>query len=111
MADAIERSVLGVALALVAATEVPAVFSVFVPSLYDVSDASKNNYDETCRWVRRGETNAFALSIAIGTSASLLSKSWLPLLGTLMISGFIVYHYEAALKTGDPAITEVRDDT
>lgn len=97
--------------AIITVAEVPSIFSVFLPSLYDINYAGKNDFEEATRWCRRGEVNALALSVTIGLAASMATKSWLPLMGSLAMSTFLLYHYESAMTETKPEVLgDVRND-
>lgn len=106
-----ERSAESVALTILTIAEVPNFWSGFLPSLFTIGHFSSDESSEAVYWIRRGEANALGLSITLGVGASLISKSWLPLLGTLAMSGFLMYQYEHALRHGaGNDITQQRDD-
>lgn len=106
-----ERSVESVGLTILTIAEVPNFWSGFLPSLFTIGHFSTDESAEACYWIRRGEVSALVLSVTLGVGASLISKSWMPLLGTLGMSAFLMYHYEHALRHGaGNDITNQRDD-
>ena len=105
------RNAEAIALAILTIAEVPNFYSGLLPSLFTIGHFSDNEDPETLYWIRRGEINALGLSIGLGVGASMLSKSWLPLVGTIFMSAFLMYHYEHALKKGAGNDITQRDDT
>lgn len=106
-----ERSTESIALTILTIAEVPNFFSGLLPSLFTIGHFSSGESSEALYWIRRGEVNALGLSILLGVGASLVSKSWMPLFGVLGMSGFLIYHYEHALRNGEGnSITNQRDD-
>jgi hypothetical protein len=106
-----ERSAESVALTILTIAEVPNFWSGFLPSLFTIGHFSDNEDAETLYWIRRGEVNALILSVTLGVGASLVSKSYLPLMGTLAMSAYLMYQYEHALRKGaGNDITNQADD-
>lgn len=106
-----KRSAESIALTILTIAEIPNFWSGFLPSLFTIGHFSSDESGEACYWIRRGEANALGLSLALGTGASLVSKSYLPLAGTILMCGFLIYQYEHALKNGaGNDITDQRDD-
>lgn len=89
-----------IALSLLAIAEVPNFYSGLLPSLWTIGHFSETDNEEACRWIRRGEANATALSVAVGIGVSMLTKSALPLIGNLLMCGILLYLYEHALRSG-----------
>lgn len=106
-----ERSAEAIGLTILTIAEVPNFWSGFLPSLFTIGHFSTDESSEACYWIRRGEVSALVLSITLGTGASLITKSWLPLLGSILMSGYLMYHYEHALRHGaGNDIVNQRDD-
>lgn len=105
------QSAEAIGLTILTIAEVPNFYSGLLPSLFTIGHFSSDESGEAIYWIRRGEINALGLSIGLGVGASLLSKSWWPLIGTVLMSAFLMYHYEHALKHGaGNDITQQRDD-
>ena len=89
-----------IALTLMATAEVPNFYSGLLPSLWTIGHFSSDQNKEAHYWIRRGEIHATALTVAIGIGTSILTRSILPLVGTLAMSAFLLYLYEHALHNG-----------
>lgn len=106
-----DRSAESIGLTILTIAEVPNFFSGLLPSLFTIGHFSTDESSEAIYWIRRGEVNALGLSIGLGVGASLISKSWMPLVGCIGMSAFLMYHYEHALRNGaGNSITDQRDD-
>jgi hypothetical protein len=106
-----KRSSETIALAIITIAEVPNFFSGLLPSLFTIGHFSNDESEESIYWIRRGEINALGLSLALGLGSSLLSKSAAPFIGSVLMSAFLIYHYETALRSGQGnSITDQRDD-
>lgn len=106
-----ETSAERIGLTILTIAEVPNFFSGLLPSLFTIGHFSSDESGEAIYWIRRGEVNALALSLALGSGASLISKSWWPIVGCAAMSAFLMYHYEHALKHGaGNDIANQRDD-
>lgn len=99
-----------IGLTILTIAEVPNFFSGLLPSLFTIGHFSTDESSEAVYWIRRGEINALGLSLALGLGASMISKSWLPFAGCLAMSGFLMYHYEHALRHGAGNDITQRDD-
>lgn len=86
-------------LTILTVAEVPNLYSGLLPSLFTIS-TFREDEEHTTYWIRRGEVLASALSLAIGAGASLLSGSWLPMVGVVLMMIYLVYCYEHALRQG-----------
>lgn len=95
-----ENKMQDIALTLLAIAEVPNFYSGLLPSLWTIGHFSETDNEEACRWIRRGEANATALSVAVGIGVSMLTKSPLPIIGNLLMCGILLYLYEHALRNG-----------
>lgn len=105
------RSAESIALTILTIAEVPNFWSGFLPSLFTIGHFSSSESGEALYWIRRGEASALVLSLTLGFGASLISKSWLPFIGTVGMCGYLGYHYEHALKHGaGNDIVNQRDD-
>lgn len=89
-----------VALALLAVAEVPNFYSGLLPSLWTIGHFSESENEEARYWIRRGEVYASVLSLSVGIATSYISRSAIPLFGTLIMAGALLYLYEHALKNG-----------
>ena len=99
-----------IALTLLAVAEVPNFYSGLLPSLWTIGHFSETDNEEACRWIRRGEANATALSIAVGIGVSVLTHSALPLIGNLIMCAILLYLYEHALRSGAGASYDQQPD-
>lgn len=105
------RSSESIALTILTIAEIPNFWSGFLPSLFTIGHFSDAQSSESLYWIRYGEANAMGLSVTLGIGASLVSKSWLPFVGTLAMCGFLLYQYEKALGAGKGNdITDQGDD-
>lgn len=92
-----------VALTVLVVSEVPNFWSGFLPSLFTIATFSGGDEDKaahTKRWIRRGELQATGLSIALGISASLLAEEPWPFIGVVVLTIYLAYQYEHALRLG-----------
>jgi hypothetical protein len=106
-----ERSIESIGLTILTIAEVPNFFSGLLPSLFTIGHFSSDESGEAVYWIRRGEVNALGLSLALGAGASMISKSWWPMVGCIGMSAFLMYHYEHALRNGaGNDIAHQRDD-
>lgn len=89
-------------LAMLAVSETRNFWSDNLPDLHTVAgeDTPASSLSET--WVRRGEVQAFVLSLGLGVAASLLSSEPWPLVGAFLMSVYMAYQYESALRLGRP---------
>lgn len=97
------RSSEQVALTVLVVSEVPNFWSGFLPSLFTIatfSGGDEQKAQHTKRWIRRGEIQATGLSLALGISASLLAGEPWPFIGVLLLSFYLAYQYEHALRLG-----------
>lgn len=98
-----KRSAATVALFVLVISEIPNFWSGFLPSLFTIatfSGGDEHKVEHTKRWIRRGEIQAIALSLALGAGASILSEEPWPLIGAAAMSVYLVYQYEHALRKG-----------
>lgn len=98
-----KRSSEQVALTVLVVSEVPNFWSGFLPSLFTIATFSGGDEDKaahTKRWIRRGEIQAAGLSVALGIAASMLAEEPWPFLGVLLISAYLAWQYEHALRLG-----------
>lgn len=95
-----ERSAEAIALTILTIAEVPNMFSGLLPSLFTIGHFGDEESGEAKYWIRRGEYNALGLSLTLGLGASLISKSYMPFVGCVLMSAFLIYHYENALANG-----------
>lgn len=95
-----ERTVESIGLTILTIAEVPNFFSGLLPSLFTIGHFAEDESSEAIYWIRRGEVNALGLSLGLGIGASLISHSWWPFIGTVAMSGFLMFHYEYALRNG-----------
>jgi len=92
-----------VALTVLVVSEVPNFWSGFLPSLFTIATFSGGDEDKaahTKKWIRRGEIQAFGLSMALGIAASILAEEPWPFLGVVAMTAFLAYQYEHALRLG-----------
>jgi hypothetical protein len=92
-----------VALTVLVVSEVPNFWSGFLPSLFTIATFSGGDEvkaEHTKHWIRRGEVQATGLSIALGVSASLLAGEPWPFIGVVLLSCYLAYQYEHALRLG-----------
>lgn len=101
-----------VALTLLCMSEVPNFYSGALPSLFTISTFTEAESEHTRYWIRRGEIVGFVLSLGVGLATSVLADSPLPLLGSLVMSGILLYQYEHALRNGagTSMLAGARDD-
>ena len=87
------------ALVLLVATESAHAFSAFMPSYFTIKSFPDSQADIDN--LRSGYAPAFVFNGVLGLSASLLIKSWLPMLAVALASAGMVYLYERAIaQTG-----------
>jgi hypothetical protein len=94
------------ALTVLTVAEIPNMYSGLLPSLFTISTFSGGDSDKqahTKKWIRRGEIQATAMSMALGIGASVLAKAPWPFLGTVLMCGYLLYQYETALRKGNEA--------
>lgn len=95
-----------IALSLLAVAEVPNFFSGLLPSLWTIGHFSAFENQEAVYWIHRGEIIASILSIVVGGTVAYVGKTILPFLGTLAMTGTLLYLYEHALRNGSNATYE-----
>ena len=95
--------------------EVPNFFSGLLPSMFTISSPFFHDQGARAgnlRRIRQGEIIASAISLGIGSAASVLFRSpgdsdfeaWLPLIGTVAMIGVLIACYEYAVS--HPATSE-----
>jgi hypothetical protein len=92
-----------VALTVLVVSEVPNFWSGFLPSLFTIATFSGGDEAKaahTKMWIRRGEVQAFGLSIALGVAAAVLAEEPWPFVGVLAMVLYLAYQYEHALRLG-----------
>jgi len=97
------------ALTILSASQVPGFFSAFLPALHSLAEYEPQETEKTLYWIRRGEINAIAISLAFGAGTSVIAKSALPLIGCIAMTAVMMWNYENALKECAEGTT--RDDT
>jgi hypothetical protein len=85
-----------VGLMLLAASEVPNFLAGMLPSLMTIRRFSADERDTAT--LRRGEVAGSALSLAVGAGASIVARSWLPLIATGTILVVMLVMYEQAIR-------------
>jgi hypothetical protein len=87
-------------LTLLAMSEVPNFLAGMAPSLYTLqhmTGKSAEHGQEARASMMRAYVVGGSLSLAVGAGASLVSRSWLPILGTVAVFVVLVAQYEWAL--------------
>lgn len=82
---------------------VPNYWSGFLPSLFTIATFSGGDEAKTAHtreWIRRGEIQAVALSLTLGAATSMLSEEPWPLVGAIIMCGYLAWQYENALRKG-----------
>jgi hypothetical protein len=83
-------------LAILAASEVPNFLAGLLPSLFTIRTFSDD--PEKVRALRHGELVGGAMALTVGAGASLVTRSWLPLLACGATLGVLIYQYEKAIR-------------
>ncbi len=91
-----------VALFVMVVAEIPNFYSGFLPSFFTIAtfSGSQGQAEHTRRWIRRGEIQATGLATGLGIATSLLIGEAWPVIGTLLMCGYLVSQYEHALRQG-----------
>lgn len=94
------------ALFLLTMGEVPNFYSGFLPSLFTIATFSSDPDDvektaHTRRWIRRGEIQATTMAMVVGVATSLIAGDPAPFIGTVIMSAYLLYQYEHALRMGE----------
>ena len=92
------------ALTVMTMFEAPNMFSGMLPSLFTIStfsggDDAKREHTKT--WIRKGEVQATLMTMAVAIGAGVISESPWPVIGSLVICGYLVWQYEMAMKQGN----------
>lgn len=98
-----ERALGSTALFLLTMGEVPNFYSGFLPSLFTIATFTSDDAEKaahTRRWIRRGEFQATTLALLVGIATSIIAEDSLPIVGVLVMSGYLLYQYEYALRKG-----------
>jgi hypothetical protein len=87
------------ALSVLTAAETAHVFSQFEPSVFTIKKLAvpQGAEDE----IRQGYVPALALGVGIAGAVSLITKSKLPLLFSIIVAGFTIGVYEWAIRTSE----------
>lgn len=96
MADVDVTTASKVGLMLLAASEVPNFLAGMLPSLMTIRRFSADERDTAT--LRRGEVAGSALSLAVGAGASIVARSWLPMIATGTILVVMLAMYEHAIR-------------
>lgn len=91
----------GVGLFILAAAESFNVYSAFCSSPWTVENFGAD--DEKARTAMYYATMAGAANVGLGFGASLLARSWWPLVGTSAVTVVMLYIYRRALAKGQAA--------
>jgi len=86
--------------AILVAFGAPNNFSGLLPSKMTISRFAASDFDRVR--LRQGMTVATALTTAEAIGASLVFKSWLPLLMTMAVMGVLIWQYEDAIRNPHP---------
>ena len=89
-------------LTLLAVSEVPNFLAGMAPSLFTLQHMgakSPAHRAEVRATMRRAYVVGGGLSLAVGLGASLVSESWLPFLGTVIVFAILVHQYEWAIAS------------
>lgn len=101
MAD--RMSAEGWGIAILIAFETPNLFSGLLPSLFTISTfsgAEPEKQKHTKKMIRKGEIQAGVVSLGLGLGGSVITRTPWPLLLTIGMMVWLIWNYEAALKTG-----------
>jgi hypothetical protein len=103
MADAPGGSVAGgqIATTILTVEAAASIFAAFCPSWFTVRSQffhDQGAREGNIRAIRHGELAAVALTVPTGYAASLLVRSWLPLIGAVAISALMVAGYEYSIR-------------
>lgn len=85
---------------LLAVTSGVGLYTSFLPDMAEVRKAMPD--DELSRDVRIGEVAATSLTVAIGVTASSLSKSVVPAMLSIVAAGGMIFMYESILRSPAP---------
>lgn len=85
-----------IALALLAAAEVPNFMAGLLPSLMTIRRFGAEDADRKA--LRQGEVLGGTLSLVVGVGASLASHSWLPFAATMVVLVVLLFSYETAIR-------------
>lgn len=83
-------------LMILAASEVPNFLAGMLPSLFTIKTFSDD--PEKVKALRQGEVIGGAMALAVGAGASLVSRSWAPLVACGTVLGAMIYAYESAIR-------------
>ena len=98
MLDDIDGEVYGGA--ILVAFGAPNNFSGLLPSKMTISRFANSEFDR--RRLREGMVVATALTTAEAIGASLVFRSWLPLIFTAAVTGVLIWQYEEAIRNPHP---------
>ena len=88
-----------VAISVIAATSVPNIFANMLPTPGDIQMGEGEEHDtRTLAIIRKGETHATLVSLALGIATSVVSKSPIPIIAVLIMVGYMLYLYENAIN-------------
>ncbi|HZP28423.1 MAG TPA: hypothetical protein VFC99_05690 [Acidimicrobiia bacterium] len=94
-----------VGLMLLAASEVPNFLAGALPSFLTIRRFGAD--DEDVRSLRVGETAGGAMALAVGAGASLVARSWLPFLATVVTLAAMLSMYEWAIRNPHPQVASI----
>jgi len=87
-------------LAVLTATSAPNFYSGLLPSKMTIARFAADEGDRVR--LRQAEAIATVLTVAEAIGASLIAKSWLPLILTGAVAGVLIWQYEDAIRNPHP---------
>lgn len=95
------RSRESIGLFVLVLTSIPGLYAGLLPARSALATAgTPAEAAELRRHLRRGEVEATGTAVAVGVAASLLAGEAWPLIGVLIMSGYLINEYESAARRG-----------
>lgn len=83
-------------LVILSASEVPNFLAGMMPSLFTIKTFAGD--PEKVAALRRGEVVGGTMALAVGAGASLVAKSWAPIVACTATLAVLLYEYEKAIR-------------
>ena len=96
-------SVEALGIGVLIAFEIPNLFGNTLPHFYELADMDPCD----SKWIRHGEITGATISLGVALAGTMVTKSPWPLLIGVVITAFMIWQFEQALKCDPKSKNEV----